>query len=125
MCRQYGVSLIPYSPLAGGHLTHKEWLSDSKRSATDRTLRAKYDHAQVNDMQIIARVAELAEKHDVPMAVIALAWHFAKGVASPIVGAGKVKYLEDAAKAVDFVLSEEEVKYLEELYEPHRIVGAL
>ena len=125
VCKQYGVSLIPYSPLAGGHLTHKEWLSDSKRSATDRTLRAKYDHAQVNDMQIIARVAELAEKHDVPMAVIALAWHFAKGVASPIVGAGKVKYLEDAAKAVDFVLSEEEVKYLEELYEPHRIVGAL
>ncbi|MBR2801404.1 MAG: aldo/keto reductase [Erysipelotrichaceae bacterium] len=124
VCKQYGVSLIPYSPLAGGHLTHKEWLSDSKRSATDTNLRAKYDQAQENDMKIIARVSELAEKHGVPMAVIALAWHFAKGVASPIVGAGKVKYLEDAAKAVDFSLTEEEVTYLEELYEPHRIVGA-
>ena len=56
ICRQMGVSLIPYSPLAGGHLTHPYWHSDTLRSRTDRVLAGKYDRAQENDMQIVKRV---------------------------------------------------------------------
>ena len=125
VARQYGVSLIPYSPLAGGHLTHPEWESGTKRSDTDRTLRAKYDHAKDNDLQIIARVDELARRHGVTMTEVALAWLLKRGVTAPIVGATKVPHFDAAVRAVDFNLSDDEAAYLEQPYQPHTIVGAL
>lgn len=76
-------------------------------------------------MQIVTRVHELAERYGVKMQKIALAWHWAKGVAAPIVGATKVKYLDDAAAALDLRLTAHDIAYLEEPYMPHRIVGAI
>ena len=76
-------------------------------------------------MQIVARVHELAKKYGVQMQEIALAWHWTKGVASPIVGATKAKYLDDAAAALQVTLTAADVAYLEEPYQPHRIVGAI
>lgn len=125
VCRQYGVSLIPYSPLAGGHLTHTGWESGTKRSDTDRTLRDKYDHAKENDLQIIDRVDEVARRNGVTMTEVSLAWLLKRGVAAPIVGATKVPHFDAAVRAVDFNLSDEDAAYLEEAYTPHRIVGAL
>lgn len=125
ICRQDGVMLMPYSPLASGHLTRPSWEGHSKRNATDTSERAKYDHAKQQDMPIIARVAELAERHQVKMSQIALAWQWAKGVTAPIIGATKEYYLDDAVGALDVQLTEEEVKYLDEPYTAHEIVGAL
>ena len=68
---------------------------------------------------------ELSERHGVKMQQIALAWQWAKGVASPIVGATKARYLDDAAGALDVTLNSEEIAFLEEPYLPHRIVGAI
>ncbi|CDE16486.1 putative uncharacterized protein [Clostridium sp. CAG:288] len=124
VCNQYNVSLIPYSPLAGGHLTHLNWETDTARSKTDNTLRKKYDSAKDNDLQIIERVNQLAQKYNVSMAQISLAWLYKKGVASPVVGATKINHFEDAVKAIDLDLSDD-CKYLEELYINHKIVGAL
>ncbi|WP_127059222.1 aldo/keto reductase [Veillonella ratti] len=59
------------------------------------------------------------------MQEIALAWHWAKGVASPIVGATKSAYLDDAVAALDVNLTDEDIVFLEEPYIPHRIVGAI
>lgn len=125
IARQYGVSLIPYSPLAGGHLTHSEWESGTSRSNTDRTLRNKYDHAKENDMQIIARVDEVAKRLGVSMTEVALAWLLKRGVAAPIVGATKVPHFDAAVRAIDLVLSDEDADYLEAPYRAHEIVGAL
>ena len=125
ICEQYGVARIPYSPLAGGHLTHTGWTTESKRSQTDRTIREKYDQAMDNDMEIIARVNELAEKYGVSMSQTALAWHYKKGVTAPIVGATSVPHFDDAVAAVDLALADEDVAYLEEPYAPHKIVGAI
>ena len=125
VCNQYNVSLIPYSPLAGGHLTHLNWETDTARSKTDNTLRKKYDSAKDNDFQIIKRVNQLAQKYNVSMAQISLAWLYKKGVASPVVGATKINHFEDAVKAIDLDLSDDDCKYLEELYINHKIVGAL
>ena len=125
ICRQMGVSLMPYSPLAAGHLCRPTWNSNTLRSHTDRVAMGKYDRTEEQDMQIVQRVHTLAEKHGVKMQQIALAWHWAKGVASPIVGATKAQYLDDAAEALDIRLTPEEVAYLEEPYLPHRIVGAI
>lgn len=71
------------------------------------------------------RVQELAERYGVKMQQIALAWHWAKGVASPIVGATKARYLDDAAATLAVKLTAEDIAYLEEPYLPHRIVGAI
>lgn len=84
VCNQYNVSLIPYSPLAGGHLTHLNWETDTARSKTDNTLRKKYDSSKDNDLQIIKRVNQLAQKYNVSMAQISLAWLYKKGVASQL-----------------------------------------
>ena len=125
ICAQMGVSLMPYSPLAAGHLTRLTWNTDTLRSKTDRVAMGKYDRTEEQDMQIVTRVQELAEKYGVKMQQIALAWHWAKGVASPIVGATKTRYLDDAAGALDVTLTAEDVAYLEEPYQPHRIMGAI
>ena len=125
VCEQFGVSRIPYSPLAGGHLTHRGWESGTARSNTDKTIRNKYDHAKENDLQIIDRVGDLADKRGVTMTEIALAWVLAKGVASPIVGATKVPHFDAAVRSVDLELSAEEIAFLEEPYRAHEIVGAL
>ena len=125
ICRQMGVSLMPYSPLAAGHLTRPTWNTDTLRSRTDRVAMGKYDSTEEQDMQIVRRVQELAQKYGVKMQQIALAWHWAKGVASPIVGATKAHYLDDATGALKIKLTAENVAYLEEPYLPHRIVGAI
>ncbi len=125
ICEQMNVSLMPYSPLAVGHLTRKTWDSDSVRSKTDRVARGKYDRMEGQDMLIVERVAELADKYGSKMSQIALAWHWAKGVASPIVGATKAAYLTDAAEALKIKLTADDVAYLEEMYVPHPIVGAI
>lgn len=125
ICHQFDVSLIPYSPLAGGHLTHRSWQSSSMRSQTDKVLKSKYDHAQENDLKIIERVYELSLKYSVSMAQIALAWLYSKNVTSPIIGATSIKHVDEAIKAINLKLSSSDILYLEELYEPHKIVGAI
>ena len=120
-----GVSLMPYSPLAAGHLTRPTWNTDTLRSRTDRAAMGKYDRTEKQDMQIVDRVHALAGKYGVTMQEIALAWHWKKGVAAPIVGATKAKYLDDAVAALNVKLTDVDAAYLEELYLPHRIVGAI
>ena len=125
VCKQFNVALTPYSPLAAGRLSRLEWQTDTLRSQTDKTAIAKYDSTQQVDMNIVKRVNEIAKKYAVTMTQIALAWQFAKGVASPIIGATKAQYLDDAVGALQVCLTQDDIAYLEELYTPHRIVGAL
>ena len=125
ICKQMGVSLMPYSPLAAGHLARNTWNSDTLRGKTDRVAKGKYDRMEQQDMEIVKRVSELAKKYNCKMSQIAIAWQWAKGVASPIIGATKASYLTEAAGAFDVALTKEDVSYLEELYVPHPIVGAI
>ncbi len=125
ICKQNGVSLTPYSPLAAGRLSRKEWKTDSKRSLTDKVAVSKYDSTQEQDMQIVQRVAALSEKYGASMSQIAVAWLWAKGATSPIIGATKPKYFDEIANAFNIKLTSEDISYLEELYIPHKIVGAL
>ncbi|MDO5388082.1 MAG: aldo/keto reductase [Clostridia bacterium] len=125
ICNEQNVARTPYSPLAAGRLSRENWSADTLRSKTDVTAEGKYDSTKDADIKIVKRVAELARQKDVTMTQIALAWHFAKGVASPIIGATKEKYIDDAAESLNVTLTDREIKYIEELYLPHKIVGAL
>lgn len=123
LLKQYGVSQIPYSPLAGGHLSHTGWTSNSTRSQSDQVIRRRYDNYKDNDLEIIERVHDLADKYHVSMTQISLAWLYHKGVTAPIVGATKIPHFDDAVKAMDLTISDEDCQYLEELYLPHAING--
>ena len=125
ICDEMNVSRTSYSPLAGGRLSRPTWSADTLRSKTDKTAVNKYDSTKEMDMEIVKRVAKLAEKKNASMTQIALAWQLAKGVASPIIGVTKEKYLDDAVGTFDVKLSKEDIDYLEEMYLPHKVVGAL
>lgn len=123
-CKDSGVALVPYSPLAAGRVV-RDWKADTARSQTDQVAQAKYDSTEDQDRAIVERVAEFAGKKAVSRAQIALAWLWQKGIDSPIVGVTKEKYLDDFMGAFDVHLTEEEMAYLDDCYQPHRIVGAL
>ncbi|MBO6046985.1 MAG: aldo/keto reductase [Erysipelotrichaceae bacterium] len=125
VCRQFGMSLIPFSPLAAGHLAHLGWDSGTLRNKTDQIAIEKYDSTKDSDILIVDRVAEIANKYHVSMSEVALAWHYAKGVTAPIVGATKMNHFDQAIKACDLKLSQDDVTYLEELYRPHELVGLI
>lgn len=125
ICKEQNVSLTPYSPLASGRLSRLDWETDSKRSQTDKVAILKYDSTKDSDTKIVERVHELAKKYDASMTQIALAWQFAKGVSSPIIGATKAKYYDDAVGALKIKLTDEDVTFLEELYVPHKLMGLI
>ncbi|WP_040193698.1 aldo/keto reductase [Clostridium culturomicium] len=110
--------------VAAGRLA-RPWSADTLRSKTDVVAKGKYDNTQDTDIKIVEGVAAIAENYGCTMTQVALAWQFAKGVTCPIIGATKSKYLDDAEGALNLTLTPEEINYLEELYVPHKIVGAL
>nr|WP_154893277.1 aldo/keto reductase [Paenibacillus xylanexedens] len=125
LCKEEGIGVIPYSPLASGRLT-RDWSETTHRSETDQVQKSKYDSTADTDRFIVERVAEIASKHGVPRVHIALAWLMQKQpVTAPIIGATKISHLEDAVAAIDLKLTAEEIAWLEEPYVPHPVVGLI
>lgn len=123
LCKDAGIGVTPYSPLASGRLT-RDWSVTTHRSETDQIQKSKYDATADADKVVVERVATLAEKYGVLRTHIALAWLLQKQpVVSPIIGATKISHLEDAVGALSLKLSTEDVAFLEEPYVPHPIVG--
>lgn len=123
LCREDNIAMTPYSALAGGRLSKKPG-ETSKRLEEDSYAKLKYDGTAKEDGEIIARVAELAQKRGVSMTEIALAWLLTR-VTAPVVGATKLSHVEGMAKAAQICLTKEERDYLEEPYVPHRLVGVM
>lgn len=124
LCADQKIAVTPYSPLAAGRLT-RDWGAEIKRYLTDKTANQKYDKTMEQDREIVARVAQIADKHQSKRAQIALAWLLQKEqVVAPIIGATKESHLLDALPALDLKLTVEEIAYLEEPYLPHAVVGA-
>lgn len=124
-CLDQGVAVIPWSPLARGVLAGtrtREGERRTTRSGTDAFLDHLYN--QPSDFDVVDRVAEVAAGRGVPPAQVALAWLLHKpGVTAPIVGATKASHVQDAIAAEQLELSEEEIKQLEEPYQPHPVLG--
>jgi len=124
-CRQEGIGIIPWSPLARGFLAGNR--EKNKTGATQRSLSDDYAHQlyyRDTDFQIVDRVALLAKKKSCKPIQIALAWLLHKpGITAPIIGATRLDHLEDAVAALAISLSEEDVKFLEEPYMPHPVLG--
>lgn len=123
LCREDNIAMTPYSALAGGRLS-KHPGETSKRLEEDSYARLKYDSTAQQDSVIINRVAEIADKRDVSMTEVSLAWLLTR-VTAPVAGATKLHHIDGAAKATEFTLTPEEILYLEEPYVPHALVGVM
>lgn len=125
LCKEEGIAVIPYSPLASGRLT-RDWSEATARSETDNVQKSKYDGTAATDRLIAEQVAAIAERRGVPRVHIALAWLLQKQpVTAPIIGATKISHLTDAAGSLSIQLTSDEVASLEEHYVPHPVVGAI
>ncbi len=123
LCRDQQIGVIPWSPLARGLLARKpsQERNETLRAQTDAFGKRLYTD---EDLATAQRVYEVAETRGLPMAQISLAWMLSKPViTAPIVGATKMNHLEDAVAAVSVQLTPDEIRDLEESYQPHQILG--
>jgi aryl-alcohol dehydrogenase-like predicted oxidoreductase len=122
-CRDQGIAVMPWSPLARGRLT-RGWNESSTRLETDEFGKTLYNDFPDSDRQVIEAVGKIAAARGVPRAQVAMAWLLQKnGVTSPIIGASKVEHLTDAVAALSLKLDDDEIKALEAPYVPHRVSG--
>jgi len=124
LCRDQGIGLLPWSPLARGFLTGKYKrgkIPDTTRYKSDKYFAERFFHPE--DFDVVERAEEIAGEKGVTAAQVALAWLFHKGIDAPVIGATKVEHLEEAVQSLKVKLSEDDVKRLEEPYKPHRILG--
>jgi len=120
LCRDQGVGVIPWSPLARGRLT-RDWDTSTARSETDPFGQNLY---VAEDQQVHEQVAEVARARGIPRAQVALAWVLGRpGITAPIVGVTRPSHLEDAVAALSVELTKQETEQLEKPYVPHRIAG--
>ncbi len=123
LCRDQGIGVIPWSPLARGRLARSTDVV-TERSESDRFGQYLYKKTAEADGAVIDAVGAISEARGLPRAQVALAWLLAKpGVTAPIVGATKPAQLDDAVAAVDVTLSGDEIKQLEAPYVPHPVAG--
>lgn len=123
LCRDQGVGLMPWSPMARGRLTRPKG-EQTQRTKTDLSGQSFYKGTEAEDGRVIDVVEQIAHERSLPMAQVALAWVLGKqGVSAPIVGASKPEQLTDAIAALEVELSDEEIERLEAPYVPHAVTG--
>ncbi|MFE6076341.1 aldo/keto reductase [Paenibacillus sp. NPDC057886] len=119
LCKDQGIAVTPYLPLAAGRLT-RDWNDQTARSESDQVAKALFVKTEEADRKVVERVAEVAANRGIPRAHVALAWLLQKeGVTAPIIGSTQTSHLEDSVSALSVQLTQEEITRLEELYIPH------
>ena len=125
LCRDQGVGLIPWSPLARGFLAGNRTVA--KQDETARSKSDDFAHSlyyKESDFRVVDAVSGVAAERGVKPAQVALAWMLQKPwISAPIIGASKMYQLDEAIGALEITLSGDEVKALESAYEPHRVLG--
>ena len=129
LCKELGVALIPWSPLARGFLTGKY-----RRGETPKTPRYESErwdgrnlmadrYFRPEDFDVVETLVEVAKEKDASPSQIALAWVLHKGVTAPIIGVTKIQHIEEAVLALEIRLSSEDIARLEAPYKPHPAIG--
>jgi len=124
-CRELGITLVPYSPLARGLVTATVQDKDNLPSDDFRRTLPRFEGENwQNNHLLVSEFAELAEQKKCTPAQLALAWVLAQGEdLIPIPGTKKRKYLEENAAAVDITLTEGELKNIEAVVNKYPNVG--
>jgi aryl-alcohol dehydrogenase-like predicted oxidoreductase len=124
LCRELGVGVLPWSPLARGVLAGnrtRDGQRHTRRANTDQFTDTLYSD---DDFAVVDAAAEVAAEREVPPAQVALAWLLSRpGVTAPIIGATKLNHLDDAVAATSLSLDPKEIERLEAAYRPHAVSG--
>ena len=124
LCLAEGLGVIPWSPLARGHLARPWGEAGGGRAKTDEYGKTLYQGQDEADRAVVDRVGEIASAKGAPRAQVALAWMLHQSaVTAPIIGASKTHHLDDAVAALVLKLSPDEIAALEEPYLPHPVLG--
>jgi len=129
LCKETGIAVMPWSPLARGFLTGKY-----KRGETPKTVRYENErmdgrnpladrYFRPEDFDVVETLVGIAREKDVSPSQVALAWLLHKGVTAPIIGVTKVQHVEEAVEALEVKLDSDDMKRLEEPYKPHPVIG--
>lgn len=122
-CLDQGVGVLPWSPLARGHLA-RPWATTTARSEQDAFGQRLYRQVEDASRAIVDAVGEVADERGATRAQVALAWLLHQpAVTAPIVGVTKSTHLDDAVASVELELSPEEMRRLEAAYVPQRPEG--
>jgi aryl-alcohol dehydrogenase-like predicted oxidoreductase len=124
LCRDQGIGLIPWSPIARGFLAGKYMRGktpDSVRYRSEHFLAERFFKPE--DFDVLEEVVRVAKEKGVTPSQIALAWLLHKGVVAPIVGATKVQHMEEAVESLNVRLKEDDIRRLEAPYKPHSVMG--
>jgi aryl-alcohol dehydrogenase (NADP+) len=127
LCRDQGIGVIPWSPLARGFLAGGRAApgeGNTERARTDEFAPRLYyrepDHA------VVEAVTDLAKARGVSNMQVALAWVLKNSaITAPIIGTSKAHHLADALAALDFKLTGEEIAPLEKPYKPKPVLDHL
>ena len=124
LCEKEGIGVMPWSPLARGYLTRPDEEIDATMRGETEEHMYRHPYREGGGAAVNERIEELAEENGVKMAQIALSWLFHnEWVDTPIVGTTSIEHLEDAVEALDIDLSQSDIEWLEEPYEPVRVSG--
>jgi len=129
LCKEAGIAVMPWSPLARGFLTGKY-----KRGETPKTVRYENErmdgrnpladrYFRPEDFDVVETVVSMAKEKDISPSQVALAWVLHKDVTAPIIGVTKVQHVEEAVEALDIKLDSDDMKRLEDPYKPHPVIG--
>ena len=125
LCIDQGIGLIPWSPMARGFFAgnrNKQGGGETVRAQTDEFAKILYYRPQ--DFTVAERAWEIAKEHNATGSQIALAWNLSKPyITAPIIGASKLEHLDQSIAALEIKLAPEEIKRLEEPYQPHPVLG--
>ena len=123
-CADTGVGVIPWSPIARGVLARPWGERSTLRENTDNFLKNLIRSRETEvDKGIVGRLEEVAKKKGVKMAQVATAWVLTREGVNPIIGLGSKERIDEAVEAIKVKLTDEEAKYLEELYMPKVVSG--
>ena len=124
-CDDVGVVCTPYSPTASGKCCHP-WEEEHNRTINDFKVLEKYAKTEAIDKPVVDRIEEVANNRGIPMIQVSLAWLRSKTpVVAPVIGVTEADQWEGVLGTLDVKLTPQEINYLEELYQPHDVVGAM
>ena len=129
LCKEAGIAIIPWSPLARGFLTGKYKQGETPKSVryenerTDGRNPLADRYFRPEDFDVVETVVAVAKEKDVSPSQVALAWLLHKGVTAPIIGVTKVQHVEEAVEALEVKLDSDDMKRLEDPYKPHPVIG--
>ena len=122
LCKDQGIGLLPWSPMARGYFSAERKSGGTVRSHNDPFGKELYSHE--NNPVVAEQVADVAKRHNVTGSQIALAWMLNKPhITSPIIGSSKIEHLDQAVAALEIKLSEDDVRQVESAYQAHPVLG--